>query len=161
MLDQLVKVAELISLAIITCTLVFIAIQVKQGADTQRSEARQAQINLDLALVSKLVEYPDIGRVFFQSKTPSLEEKTRLVFWMIGQLRTREHEWIQYKSGALDKESWESYRGVIFFVLGTPRSRSFWALSKAYFNPEFVKMVDEMMQDVPPIKYWEELDKLA
>jgi len=32
---------------------------------------------------------------------------------MIGQMRTREFEWLQYKSGAMDKEAWESYRGII------------------------------------------------
>ena len=160
MLEQLVQIAELISLAVITCTLVFIAIQVKQSADTMRSESRQAQINLDLALVSRIVEFPTIGRAFSQSETPTFEEKTQLMFWMIGQLRTREHEWLQYKSGALDKETWESYRGVIFFVLGTPRSRAFWDLTKAYFNPDFVKMVDDMMQGVPPIDYWDELQKV-
>lgn len=161
MLEQLVQIAELIGLVVITCTLVFIAIQVKQGADTMRSESRQAQINLDLALVSRIVEFPAIGRVFSQSETPTFEEKTQLMFWMIGQLRTREHEWLQYKSGALDQETWESYRGVIFFVLGTPRSKELWDLTKAYFNPDFVKMVDDMMQGVPPIDYWEELRKIA
>lgn len=161
MLEQLVQIAELIGLVVISCTLVFIAIQVKQGADTMRSDARQAQINLDLSLVSKLVEFPEVGRIFSQKETPTFEEKTRLMFWMIGQLRTREHEWLQYKTGALDQETWESYKGVIFFVLGTPRSREFWNLTKAYFNPEFVKMVDGMMQDVPPIDYWDELQQLA
>lgn len=161
MLEQLVQIAELIGLVVITCTLIFIALQVKQGADTMRSESRQAQINLDLALVSRLVEFPEIGRVFSQSETPTFEEKTQLMFWMIGQLRTREHEWLQFKSGALDQETWESYRGVIFFVLGTPRSKELWNLTKTYFNPDFVKMVDDMMQDVPPIDYWDSSREIA
>jgi hypothetical protein len=161
MLEQLVQIAELIGLVVITCTLIFIALQVKQGADTMRSEARQTQTNLDLALVSRLVEFPEIGRVFSQNETPTFEEKTQLMFWMIGQLRTREHEWLQLKSGALDQETWESYRGVIFFVLGTPRSRELWNLTKTYFNPDFVKMVDDMMQDVPPIDYWDSLREIA
>lgn len=161
MLEQLVQIAELIGVVVICCTLVFIAIQVKQGADTMRSEARQAQISLDLSLVSKLVDFPEIGRAFSQSETPSFEEKTQLMFWMIGQLRTREHEWLQHKTGALDRETWESYKGVIFFVLGTPRSREFWTVTKSYFNPDFVNMVDEMMQGVPPIDYWEELQKIS
>lgn len=160
MLEHLVQIAELIGLVIVSCTLVFIAIQVKQGADMMRSEARQAQSNLDLALVTKLVEFPEIGQTFSQSETPTFEAKTQLMFWMIGQLRTREHEWLQYKSGALDEQTWESYRGVIYFVLGTPRSRELWALTKSYFNSDFTSMVDDMMQDVPPINYWEELRKI-
>ena len=160
MLEQMVQIAEIIGLIVIMVSLVFIAIQVKQGADAMRSEARQAQTNLDLALVSRLVDYPEIGRIFSQSETPTFEEKTQLMFWIIGQLRTREHEWLQYKSGALDKETWESYRGVIYFVLGTPRAREMWELTKAYFNAEFVSMVDDMIVDVPVIDYWDKLREI-
>lgn len=51
MLEQAVQIAELIGILLITVSLAFIAIQVKQGTDAMRSEARQAQTNLDLALV--------------------------------------------------------------------------------------------------------------
>lgn len=161
MLEQFVQITQIAGLVVITATLIFIAMQVKQGADMMRSEARQAQINLDQEFVSHVIEHPEIGRIFSQAETPTLEEKTQLMFWIIGQLRTREHEWLQYKSGALDKETWESYRGVIYFVLGTERSREMWDLTKAYFNPEFVEMVGEMMFEVPPIEYWSALEKLG
>lgn len=160
MLEQMVQIAEIIGLIVIMISLVFIAVQVKQSADAMRSEARQTQTNLDLSLVSRLVEYPEIGRIFSQSEVPSFEEKIQLNFWMIGQLRTREHEWLQYKSGALDKETWESYRGVIYFVLGTPRAREMWNLTKVYFNEEFVSMVHDMMIDVPAIDYWDKLREI-
>ena len=161
MLEQLVQIAELVGLVLISISLIFIAKEVKQGADAMRSEARQAQTNLDLSLVSKLVEYPELGRIFSQIETPTFEEKTQLMFWMIGQLRTREHEWLQYQSGALDKETWESYRGVIYFVLGTPRAREMWNLTKAYFNSDFVTMVDDMIVGVPVIDYWDKLREIA
>lgn len=160
MLEQMVQIAEIIGLIVIMISLVFIAVQVKQSTDAMRSEARQTQTNLDLSLVSRLVEYPEIGRIFSQSEVPSFEEKIQLNFWMIGQLRTREHEWLQYKSGALDKETWESYRGVIYFVLGTPRAREMWNLTKVYFNEEFVSMVQDMMIDVPVIDYWDKLREI-
>ncbi|MEL7540755.1 MAG: hypothetical protein AAGJ51_07610, partial [Pseudomonadota bacterium] len=78
-------------------------------------------------------------------------------FWMIGQLRAREFEYLQYKSGAMTKEAWETYRGVIFFVLGTPRTRALWSLCKVYFNREFVDMVDDMIRDTSPIRLWDEV----
>ena len=161
MLEHIVQITQIAGLIVITATLIFIALQVKQGADMMRSEARQAQITLDQEFVSRVIEHPEIGRVFSQSETPTLEEKTQLMFWIIGQLRTREHEWLQYKSGVLDKETWESYRGVIYFVLGTERSREMWELTKAYFNPEFVEMVSQMMHEVPTIDYWNSLDKIG
>ena len=82
------------------------------------------------------------------------------MLWMIRQRRTREHEWLQSKAGALGPEAWDSYRGVIYFVLGTPRAREFWALTKIYFNEEFVQMVDEMIQDAPLLDYWDKLREI-
>ncbi len=161
MLEHIVQITQIAGLIVITATLIFIALQVKQGADMMRSEARQAQITLDQEFVSLVINHPEIGRIFSQSETPTLEEKTQLMFWIIGQLRTREHEWLQYKNGALDKETWESYRGVIYFVLGTERSREMWEMTKAYFNPEFVEMVSQMMHEVPTIDYWDSLNKIG
>jgi hypothetical protein len=83
-----------------------------------------------------------------------------VIFWMIGQMRAREYEWLQYKSGAMDKESWESYRGVIYFVLGTERARALWGLTAGYFNTGFTAMVEEMIRDVPPIEYWDDLQAI-
>ncbi|MEL6859628.1 MAG: hypothetical protein AAGJ84_11065 [Pseudomonadota bacterium] len=57
----------------------------------------------------------------------------------------------------MTKEAWETYRGVIFFVLGTPRTRALWSLCKVYFNREFVDMVDDMIRDTSPIRLWDEV----
>jgi hypothetical protein len=108
--------------------------------------------------VYKFVEYPELSQLFSRAETPSLEEKTRLMFWIIGQMRTREHEWLQYKSGALDEETWMSSRDVTYFVLGTERARELWALCSPYFNQEFTAMVARMIDGVPPIDFWERLE---
>jgi hypothetical protein len=76
---------------------------------------------------------------------------------MIGQMRAREFDWVQDKSGAIDRRAWESYRSVIYFMLGTERARNLWALSRSYFSVGFVQMVSDMMEVVPPTDYWDEL----
>jgi len=133
---------------------------VRQGAEQMRSESRQAQLANDQTGVYKFVEFPELGRIASQPKTPTLDEKTQLFFWMIGQLRAREFEYLQYKSGAMTQEAWETYRGVIYFVLGTPRNQALWALCKGYFNADFVQMADGMVKDVPPISLWDELSEI-
>lgn len=40
---------------------------------------------------------------------------------------------------------------------GTPRSRKLWELCSGYFNDDFVKMVEEMMNDVPESDFWHRL----
>ena len=57
----------------------------------------------------------------------------------------------------ITKESWETYQGVIYFVLGTERGRALWQLCRGYFNAGFADKVDAMVRDVPPIDLWEQL----
>lgn len=159
-LEQVALIAQIIGVVVVAATLIYLTIQVRQGAQQMRSESRQAQLANDQTGVYKFVEFPDLGRIASQEKMPTFEEKTQLFFWMIGQLRAREFEYLQYKSGAMTKDAWETYRGVIFFVLGTPRTRAFWPLCKVYFNREYVDMVDKMIRDMPPIQLWNELSAI-
>lgn len=160
MLEQLAYLAEIIGVIVVTVTLIYLSIQVRQGSDLLRSEARQAQVNNDQTGVFKFVEHPELGRLFSQKETPSFDEKTKLLFWIIGQMRAREHEWLQHRSGAMDEETWLSYREVIYFLLGTERARDLWELCSGYFNPDYAATVAKMLEDFPTIDFWEKLEAI-
>ena len=157
-LEQAAYLAEIIGVIVIVVTLIYLSLQVRQGAELLRSESRQAQVTNDLDGVYKFVDHPELGRLFSGTETPSFVVKTRLQFWIVGQMRAREHEWLQYQSGALDETTRLSYRGVIYFLLGTERARVLWDLCSPFFNTDFVEMADEMIQDVPYIDFWQKLD---
>ncbi len=157
-LEHFAYVAEIIGVVIVVVTLIYLSLQVRQGTELLRSESRQAQVNNGLVGVYKLVEHPELGRIFFASETPSFAEKTKLQFWIIGQMRAREHEWLQFRSGALDEITWLSYRGVIYFVLGTERARTLWQLCCPFFNTDFVEMVSKMIDEAPYDDFWEKLE---
>ena len=159
-LEKIALIAQIIGVIVVAVTLIYLTIQVRQGAEQMRSESRQAQLANDQTGVYKFVEFPDLGRIASQLEKPTFDEKTQLFFWMIGQLRAREFEYLQYKSGAMTKDSWETYRGVIFFVLGTPRTRALWPLCKVYFNKGFADIVDDMIRDMPAIRFWDELSEI-
>lgn len=156
-LDQIAQIAQIVGVVIVAITLIYLTIQIKQGAAQLRSETRQTQLENDQTGVYKFVEYPELGRIFSQEETPTFSEKTQLFFWMIGQMRAREYEWLQYKSGVMDQSSWETYRDVIYFVLGTDRARALWGICEVYFNPEFAKMVENMLANVDTTDLWDRL----
>jgi len=161
MLEQTTQIAEIIGTFVIVITLIYLSIQVRQGTELLRSEARQAQAAYGLNEVHLFVEHPELGRLFSQADKLEFEEKTKLFFWIIGAMRNREHEWLQFISGASDEETWLSYRDVIYFVLGTERARALWNLCSQYFNSEFAVMVGEMMAEVPAIDLWKRLDEVS
>jgi hypothetical protein len=157
-LEQYAQLAEIIGVIVVVVTLIYLAVQVRQGAELLRSESRQAQVANDQSGVYRFVEHPELGRLFSQVETPIFEEKVKLQFWIIGQMRAREHEWLQHRSGAMDEETWMSYHDVIYFLLGTERARALWEMCSPFFNPDFAEMVGEMMKDVPHIDFWEKLE---
>jgi hypothetical protein len=159
-LEHYAYLAEIIGVIAVVVTLIYLAVQVRQGAELLRSESRQAQVANDQNGVYRFVEHPELGRLFSQKATPSLEEKIKLQFWIIGQMRAREHEWLQHRSGAMDEDTWMSYRDVIYFLLGTERARALWNMCSPYFNPDYAEMVDEMMQEAPYIDFWEQLERV-
>ena len=160
-LEQLADIADILGNLVVVVTLIYLAIQVRQGSAVLRSDSRQSQVNTDQNGVYLFVQYPELASYFSQEETPSFEQKTKLSFWIIAQMRAREHEWLQFKSGALDEETWLSYRDVIYFLLGTERSRAVWEVCNQYFNSEFVDMVGRMMDDVPGSNdFWSRLDSV-
>jgi len=159
-LDQIAQVAQIIGVLVVAVTLIYLTIQVRQSAAQLRSDTRQTQLENDQTGIYKFVEFPELSRIFSQEETPTFEEKTQLLFWMIGQMRAREYEWLQYQNGAMDLRAWETYRDVIYFVLGTERTRALWEICATYFNPEFAKMVEGMMADAGTTDLWDRLAEI-
>ena len=142
-------------------TLIYLSIQVRQGANLLRSEARQAQVDNDQNNINQFLEHPDLGRITSTKDLPSFEDKTRLLFWIVSVMRAREHEWLQYKAGNLDETTWMSYRGVIYFALGTERARRMWSICATFFNSDFVEMVEELTDESPLLDFWDQVDAMA
>ena len=69
-LEQYAFLAEIIGVIVIVVTSIYLAIQVRQGAELLRSEARQAQFSNDQGGVCKFIEHPELGRSFTDSETP-------------------------------------------------------------------------------------------
>lgn len=156
-LEQYAYLAEIIGVVVIVATLIYLSIQVRQGKDLLRSEARQVQVNNDQNNVYQFIEHPELAVSHAGAGEATFEEKARLVFWIVASMRAREHEWLQYREGSLDHDGWMSYRGVIYFTLGTERTRAIWSLISQFFNQDFVRMVAELIDGAPGIGFWEAL----
>lgn len=159
-LEEYAYLAEIIGVIVVVVTLIYLSVQVRQGKELLRSESRQAQVANDQSGVFKFVDHPDLGRFFCQQEPVSFDDKVKLLFWIVGQMRAREHEWLQHRSGAMDEETWMSYRDVIYFLLGTERARAVWALCAPFFNPDFAAMVSKMIDEVPCIDFWDKLEEV-
>ncbi len=152
---------EIISTFAVLITLVYLAKQVHQGNLLLGSEARQAQVHTDQEHLYKFIEHPELVHAYTSKDPISDDARIRLNFWIIASIRAREFEWTQYQHGALDKDTWANYSQVIPFTLGTKRARQLWVCCAKFFNPEFVKVVNEILEKQPLTTYWDEIAQVS
>ena len=155
-LEQYAYLAEIIGVIIVVVTLVYLSLQVRQGANLMRSEARQALMNNTRGQVLAYLDNVDLFDKMADEEKLSPADQMRFSSLWILNMRNREHEWFQYKDGILDEPTWLSYREVIRLTLSSKRHRTWWNKMKGVFDSEFAKMVDQYIDDTPESDIWDE-----
>jgi len=148
---KLSAMAEILSSVAILVTLVYLAIQTQQSADSIQANTRQAILDADQQFLIKVMDNPEI---YTSQYKPALtdDEKVRLGAYLILFVRMRENNWLQYRNGVLDEVTWDTYRSSIVQVLSGSTSRGWWqnyAVSRRAFDSEFVSLVNQLLADTP------------
>ncbi len=141
---------QLISSAAVLVTLVYLSIQTKQTATLLRSEARQSLIEQDMQILRTQVDIPELVIHMTTEDELTLEQKYRLQAYLMEFTRTREHQWLQYQSGVLDRDTYAAYQRPIAAVLGPKRCRAWWTtLGRTLCDPAFANEVDAFLEGQP------------
>ena len=155
-LEQYAYLAEIIGVIVVVGTLLYLSVQVRQGANLMRSESRQALINNDRGLLVSYLDHMDLfDKLATTEKLSTADQRRFSVLWIMN-MRNREHEWFQYKDGILDEATWLSYREIIPLILSSKKHRAWWNKQKVAFDPNFVDMVDKYIGQMPESNVWDE-----
>ena len=142
-------IAEIVSSIAILITLIYLTIQTQQNSEAILASSRNAMIANDIAVSQQILENPSIELSWLKTSHTS-EELSQLESWLIELVRTREHQWFQYRDGLLDEQIWEAYLTAVPVVLSYPITRTWWNFVKNdYFDHDFVQAMDERLREVP------------
>ena len=143
-------ISELIGTLAIVISLIYLAAQVRQSNLNSQEQTRQRMMELANAHLSIVINHPEINRAWVEPEI-SKEDSIKLAAWLTTAMRAREYEWFSYKNGAIDKDMFETYSGVITYLLGTKRARNYWAIhgNMNEFHPDFVEYVNNLIKDAP------------
>ena len=137
---------------------VFLAIEIRQNNELLRSESRQTLVTNDVYSLAVNLENVDVFAKLVSNGELSAEDQLRLSFMYTLDLRNREFEYFQYINGLVDEETWLTYRHVIVVNHSSDLGRTWWdEVGRGIFDPEFVKMVDELLVDAPPDDTYERM----
>ncbi len=155
-LEQYAAIAEITGVTIVVVTLLYLSVQVRQGAHLMRSQSRQALMTHDREVLSLYLDNMDVFDKLADEETLSRTDQRRFTCLWIINMRNREHEWFQYKDGILDEATWLSYRQIMRLILASKWHRKWWNSGKMAFDPGFVEMVDQFIGELPESDIWEE-----
>lgn len=145
-------IAEIVSSVAIVVTLIYLTIQTQQNSEAILANSRNATVASDLSVIQSMIEYPEIELAMYKTSwTP--EEMSRIENWLVALVRTREHQWFQYRDGLLDEQIWEAYLTGVTVNMSFPATRAWWDFVKYdYFDDEFVEALDVRLATTPVVE---------
>ena len=144
-LEQMAYLAEIVGVILIVASLIYVGRQLRQNTEMMRAESRNMIQHGHQQEILALMDYPDVWRAFSGEELD--DESVRLNQWLIAALRSREHEWFQYQSGALDKLAWDAFSKAIPLILSSERAQVWWIAARPIFDDGFAAKVDELLGD--------------
>ena len=138
--------------------IVFLAIEIRQNNELLQSESRQTLVSNDVTSLTANLEHVDVFARLAAKEELSAEDQLRLSFMFMLDLRNREFEYFQYVNGLLDEKTWLAYRHVIVVNHSSDLGRTWWnEVGQGIVDPEFAKLVDELLIDALPDDTYERM----
>ena len=138
-IQRLSAIAEIVSSVAIVATLVYLGIQARQTNELLIGGSRQAALSADLSLFAMNLANPDVAARILGASAEQIQENSLLNTFM----RAREYQWMQYRSGSLDRMTFESYMQPVKTWLQTEIGADYWRAFQETFDPEFTEFTNE------------------
>ena len=147
-LGQLANLGEFIGGLAVLITLIYLAIQVKQGTAALASSRHHEMLDLILknnfSPVSESREFAEFIETA-QTDPNALDETDwlRFVYYAYGMLAMWEDAYISHMRGLIDDEIWAAWDGASRSLLTNDGYRKFWAQERLAHSPSFRAYIDE------------------
>ena len=159
-IQDLGALGEFISSVVVLITLIYLAIQVRQGNLLAKSQARQRMVEHAQTELYTQIKDLSITHAVVKEGPLSEEEQAKLSLFLTEFMRQREWEWFQFQDGVIDKDVYRAYHQVIEIFLSQERTRKWWAsIGRFAFNESFAIEVDRMLENVKPSTYLSDIRK--
>jgi len=156
-LEQLANIAEIFGMFVITITIIFLTMQMRQNTIAMRSAATREAHQQLAQYYEMLATNDDVRDTMIKglSDPAALSETETSRFFssmMIPSINFQ--NWIhQTQSGAMEGEILSSYSRLIQSATGTPGWRVFWEERKYVFSSTTQNHVEELVQRGPDRPY--------
>ncbi|HEY1287068.1 MAG TPA: hypothetical protein VGF58_02000 [Burkholderiales bacterium] len=148
-LSDLGNLGQFISSIFVAISLVYLAIQIRQGSKIARASLRQALAENQFAQLTLRATDPVIRMAFRKashSEDLTEDEADALLAYAVAGIRQWEALYSQYERGMVDAEDWRSTRQVMVQRFRLPIfQQAFDSLAPDRLNPIFLREVSQLV----------------
>jgi len=152
--------AELVGVAAIVASLIFVGLQLKQSQDIAIAAQYHERAALAVENFNALLEAGDLriwGRISRLEVSPdrSVEEAGRYYLMGITYLTMADNHHFQFQSGFMDEESWQTQRKLLKISLREPTAPARYVLQNDLhsFRPSFIELTKVLMEEIQAEDY--------
>ena len=140
------------SIAVVV-TLIFLTLQMRQNTKAVQTSTSAVMVTHWIDNANAFATDPDLSMIWnraIQEGTENIDraEMLRLIYWLIGNLKSVEFAYLQWRSGNLPEELWATNkRGLNNLVAGNPLlNTTLWNFAlKPTFTDDFQQVVESMI----------------
>jgi hypothetical protein len=154
-LEFAVNLASLISSVAVLVSVVYLALQVRQGALNQRStmdRGRSQQVGEWLQYIAEPETAQLLLRGFAGDPTLTAIELHRYLWSIYPLILHFEDSYYQHRAGMISDAQYASIVGHLRSRCPSPGFRAIWQHIRARFRADFCAFIDGLMREIPPEK---------
>jgi len=144
-LVQLASIGEIISSIAVIISLIYLAIQIRQNTDAERTTTYQSIVSDFGALNISMASTPELSDMFvrgledFNQFKPAERARISQAFFQC--FRYFENMFYQHHRGYLDEEIWTGWKRLILTYYSRPGFQTWWEFRKDVYSEPFVKFL--------------------
>ena len=149
-LQKFSSLVEAVSSVAVVVTLVVLIVEIRQNTEALNAQSRQALLVSAQNELLASVDHPDASLAIAKPGPLTPEEIVMLDSWLQATMRSREFAWLQYQSGLIDQEQWDTELSVIRLLLAQRRTRLWWSeQGRTRVSAKFSAFVDGVVKNTP------------
>jgi len=156
--DAIGSIGEIIGAIGVVVSLIYLATQIRQNSIWLKSTVIESAGTRTGDLTATVYADPDLSRIvsigFTQDAVNlSIEEKQRFALIMTRVMRNQEINFVHFKSGLLDEESYKGFVQNMTIFVNSPLFEEWWIASSSIYRKDFCEKVEDVRINEKKIDY--------
>ena len=112
-IETLTVFTEIVGSIAIVVSLIVLTVEVRQNTEALNAQSRQSVLAAAQNELFVSVDHPNFAAALVKPGPLTEEENIQLDAYFTATLRAREYSWLQYRSGTIDQDQWDTELAVI------------------------------------------------